>query len=147
MLQYLKEVLGFSAKEVEWSEVKKLPLYLRSNRQYSVLSIDSTDLLLIRMEAKSFNLAAFQKQWTKLMEYWIGDIVLCFEKLTTYQRKVLVEKRISFIVPGSQLYLPCLGMVLQERTASERKVSSKLSASSQALLLYLLYHNENTPLK
>lgn len=147
MLQYLKEILGMAAEEKAWSEVELLPLYLRNGRKYSVLSVEGAELLLIYMEAASFNLTAFQKQWKKLSEYWSGDPVLCFEKLTTYQRKALIEKRISFVVPGSQVYLPCLGVALQERVAAERKVVSKLSPASQSLLLYLLYRGGVTPLK
>jgi len=147
MLQYLKETLGITAEEAAWSEVEHLPLYLRNGRKYSVLSVEGAELLLIYMEAASFNLTAFQKQWKKLSEYWSGEPVLCFEKLTTYQRKALIEKRISFIVPGSQMYLPCLGVALQERAAAGRKAVSKLSPSAQALLLYLLYRSESAPLK
>ena len=143
MLQYLNETLGLSATETAWAEAKMLPQYLRSGRQYSVLDIDHIKLLLIRMESKSFNLTAFRKQLIKLSEYWSGEVVLCFEKLTAYQRKALVEQRISFVVSGSQLFLPCLGIVLQERTASGSKDVSRLSASSQYLLLYLLYKKES----
>ena len=85
MLQYLKETLGMTAEEAAWSEAEHLPLYLRNGRKYSVLSVEGAELLLIYMEAASFNLATFQKQWKKLSEYWIGELVLCFEKLTTYQ--------------------------------------------------------------
>ena len=147
MLQYLKETLGMAAEETAWSEVERLPLYLKNGRKYSVLSVEGAELLLIYMEAASFNLTAFQKQWKKLSEYWSGDPVLCFEKLTTYQRKALIEKRISFVVPGSQVYLPCLGVALQERVAAERKVVSKLSPASQSLVLYLLYRGGVAPLK
>ena len=147
MLQYLKETLGMAAEEAAWSEVERLPLYLRNGRKYSVLSVEGAELLLIYMEAASFNLAAFQKQWKKLSEHWSGEPVLCFEKLTTYQRKALIEKRISFVVPGSQVYLPCLGVALQERTAAGRRTVSKLSPASQSLLLYLVYRGEAAPLK
>lgn len=147
MLQYLNKTLGIDAKETYWNTTDILPLYLKAGRKYSVLCIENTKFLLIRMESKAFNLTAFQKQLKKLCEYWPDGVVLCFERLTAYQRKALVENKISFIVPESQLYLPCLGIVLQERTASEKKVVSKLSASSQSLLLYFLYNYETTPLK
>ena len=147
MLQYLKETLGMTAEEAAWSEAEHLPLYLRNGRKYSVLSVEGAELLLIYMEAASFNLTAFQKQWKKLSEYWSGEPVLCFEKLTTYQRKALIEKRISFVVPGSQMYLPCLGVALQERAAAGRRAVSKLSSASQSLLLYLLYRGEAAMLK
>ncbi len=146
MLQYLKDTLGLNAMEREWHGAEKLPLYLRSGRRYSVLSVDGSEHLLICMETSSFNLSAFQKQQKKLMDHWRGEIVLCFEALSAYQRKALIEKRISFIVPGSQVYLPYMGVVLQERNSSKRKTASKLAASSQFLLLCLLYGKENTPL-
>ena len=76
MLRYLKENLGMTAKEAAWSEVENLPLYLRNGRKYSVLSLEGAELLLIYMEAASFNLTAFQKQWEKLSEYWSGEPVL-----------------------------------------------------------------------
>lgn len=145
MLDYLKDVLGLSAKEKVWADANRLPLYLRSGREYSVLVIDNVELLVIRMEQSTFNLNAFKKQLKKLYEYWSKDIVLCFDRLTTYQRKALIEQRISFIVPGSQIYLPFIGVVLQERVENSKKEVLRLSPSSQQLFLYLLYHNEKNP--
>ena len=115
---------------------KSCPHYLRSGRTYSILSIEHTELLLIRIEADRFHFAAFLKQQKKLREYWAGEIVLCFDKLTSYQRKSLIENRVSFIVPGSQVYLPCLGILLQERTAAARKNIVRFTPASQFLLLY-----------
>lgn len=146
MLSYLNETLGLSAEERSWNTAEKLPLYLRSGRTYSILSLEHTELLLIRMETNRFHLSAFLKQQKKLSEYWGGEVVLCFDTLTSYQRKTLIENHISFIVPGSQLYLPCLGILLQERAASARKSIIKLSPSSQFLLLYFIYRREVAPL-
>lgn len=146
MLSYLNKVLGLTASEREWSEAGKLPLYLRNGRSYSILTIENTELLLIHLDADHFQFSAFQKQRKKLIDYWHGDFVLCFDKLTSYQRKILIENRVSFIVPGSQLYLPCLGIVLQERAATTRRKATKLSASSQFLLLHFIYERDQTAL-
>ena len=139
MLQYLKNVLGLSAEEAAWPDQQRLPLYLRGDRAYSVLSVNGVKFLLIRMSQAKFNLSAFLKQSKKLREYWPGGVVLCFDALTSYQRKALIEKGISFIVPESQLYLPCMGMVLQERAAVPPKSVSKFSSAAQHLFLFLLY--------
>lgn len=147
MILYLKETLGLSADETPWMDAKLLPLYLRSGRSFSVLSIENTAFLLIRTDTKSFHLSAFQKQRTKLYEYWAGEVILCFERLSAPQRKALIEAKLSFIVPGSQLFLPALGMMLQEKAVAERKAVSKLSAASQCLMLMLLYRAPSVPLK
>lgn len=146
MLSYLKEILGLSAMERTWSEADHLPLFLRSGRTYSILTIENTEFLLISLDAGQFHLSAFLKQRNKLLEFWKGEVVLCFGALTSYQRKALIENHVSFMVPGSQLYLPCLGTLLQERTAAVRKEITKLSPSAQFLLLYFIYRRDLTAL-
>lgn len=146
MLSYLNNILGFSATERPWEGADHLPLYLRSGRTYSVLTLENTEFLLIHLDADQFRLSAFQKQQHKLRELWRGELILCFPTLTSYQRKALIENHISFVVPGSQMYLPCLGILLQERMTSVRKEVSKLSAPAQFLLLYLIYRRELTVL-
>jgi len=143
MLYYLNETLGLSAKESEWITAKKLPLYLRNGREYSVLEINTFQVLVISINESSFNLSAFKKQMHKLKEYWQGEIVLCFKKLTNYQRKALIEQGLPFIVPGSQIYVPFLGIVLQEKREKQRKAISRFTPSSQVLFLYLLYYQNN----
>lgn len=146
MLSYLNETLGLCATERPWDDADRLPLFLRSGRTYSILTIENTDLLLIYLDVDQFQLSAFLKQRNKLLEFWKGDMVLCFRALTSYQRKVLIENHISFLVPGSQLYLPCLGILLQERTAAAQKAVSRLSPQSQFLLLYFIYCHNSTSL-
>lgn len=143
MLTYLKEILGIAADERPWAEAGRLPLYLRSGRKYSVLQLDGAELLVIHMEQDAFNLPAFRKQLVKLEEYWKGEIVLCFSQLTSYQRKTLITQGISFVVPGSQLYLPCLGMAFQERMPNKKMRGEHLPPIAQLLFLYLLYQDTN----
>ncbi|MCD7821646.1 MAG: MarR family transcriptional regulator [Clostridiales bacterium] len=64
--------------------------------------------------------------------------MLCFPSLTAYQRKALIENQVSFVVPGSQLCLPWLGMVLQERSQAPAKSVERLSWNAQLLTLLLL---------
>lgn len=64
---------------------------------------------------------------------------MCFKRLESRQRKALIEAKIPFIVPGSQVYLPFLGVILQERMKSVKAAPEKLSPSAQLVLLYLIY--------
>lgn len=138
MLAYLRDTLGLDVEQYPWEKEAKLPLYLRSGRKYSVLHVSGMECLCVELDAAHFRLSAFQKQQAQLAAYWPGQIVLCFPALTAYQRKVLIKNQISFVVPGSQLYLPWLGMVLQERSQTPTKPVEKLSWNAQLLTLLLL---------
>lgn len=139
MLDYLNQTLGVDARIIgPWAEVDKFPLYLRNGKKYSMMQIDEIKCVLIETDEKNFSLSAFQKQLTKL-PFKPEHIVLCFQRLDSRQRKALIEAKLPFIVPDSQVYLPFLGIVLQERKKLTKTVPEKLSAAAQLILLHLIY--------
>lgn len=142
MLEYLTELFGINAKSEIWEGEKMLPLFLRKGRRFSVLSFEDKTCLLVSINDDSFNLLTFQKHAKRIEENAPGPVVLCFEQLTSYQRKVLIENRMPFIVPNNQVYLPFLGTFFKERMKSSNKHVEQLSAMSQQLLLYLMVHHD-----
>lgn len=139
MLKYLNETLGLDAKIVSpWADADKLPLYLRNEKKYFLLQIYGIECVLIETDESKFSLSAFCKQITKLPS-GPEHIVLCFRHLDSRRRKALIEIKMPFIVPGSQVYLPFLGIVLQERMKSVKPNPKKLSAAAQLILLHFLY--------
>lgn len=138
MLDYLNQTLGLNATISPWEETEKFPLYLRSGKEYSRLHIGGTECVLIEADENSFSLPSFRKQAAKL-PVQSAYIVLCFKHLDSRQRKALIEAQMSFVVPGSQIYLPFLGIVLQERMKSVKPAPGKLSAAAQLILLYFIY--------
>ncbi len=138
MIQYLQSTLGMNIEAKPWEKEQTLPLYLRSGRRYSVLIIENKECLCIEIDAADFQIAAYTKQLHRLSSYWDGLVLLCFQSLTTYQRKALIEQHIAFVVPGSQLYFPQMGMILQERKAAPVKQTEKLSPAAQRMFLYFL---------
>lgn len=147
MLNYLQETLGFSAAELQWPLEKSLPQYLKSKRSYSILCIDNIQLLLIRIKESEFNIHTYLKQQEKLKQYWHEEIALCFDKLSPYQRKALIEQKLSFIVPESQLYIPSLGMLFQRKSPAAKQTIQKFTASTQHVFLFLLHHSSLFPMK
>jgi len=69
-----------------------------------------------------------------------ADIVLVFSTLASFDRKRLVQKRVPFIVPGRQVFLPGHFIDLRERGmgADTERQSDRLSMPSQVLLLFHL---------
>ena len=147
MIEYLRSVFGITASESPWKEADTLPRYLRSNCHYSILSFDGVNLLLMYIKQADFNVQSYEKQLVKIHDYWPGEIAIVFDQLSFYQRKTLIEQRIQFIVPGYQLYLPRLGVVLQEfsRKPSALPVVTTLSPVAQLVVLHMLYHPEHYP--
>ena len=146
MLEYLNDVLGFHAKIDAWEGEKSLPLYLRKGRGFFVLSFDDVICLLLSINNDSFSLNMFQKQMKRIEDNAPGPVVLCFAHLTSYQRKALIANRMPFIVPDSQVYLPFMGVFLRERMKSAEKQVEKMTAMSQHVFLYLLYHRDLQPI-
>lgn len=146
MLDYLNQTLGLEATIRPWTEADQFPLYLKSGKKYFLLHIGGVECVLIEADEKNFSLPAFRKQMAKLPAQ-PEHIVLCFNHLKSRQRKTLIEAQISFIVPGSQVYLPFLGVVLQERMKSAKAAPEKLSPAAQLILLCLIYGPDVQPIR
>jgi hypothetical protein len=76
---------------------------------------------------------------------WEGELIYVREQVASHQRKRLIEQRIPFIVPGNQLYLPMLGIDLREHFRKQRQRPLKFKPATQALVLHLLLHHDDTP--
>ena len=138
--EYLQNTLGFPIELRPWSGAALLPRYLSAGREFFLLNIAGKECLLVKIAVTSFRLSAFQKQLDKLPDNTPEHIVLCFNALSAHQRKALIESGLPFLVPGSQLYLPFLGAMLQERTKPLRAAPQKLSPTGQFLLLHYIYN-------
>jgi hypothetical protein len=70
--------------------------------------------------------------------------ILVFENITRRERLSLVRRRISFIVPGTQMFLPYLGIDFSERIKEQRtQVSPKLRPIAQEILIEYLSDSLN----
>jgi hypothetical protein len=144
VIEYIKDVLGIDAKIDKWNQINSVPYYLMRDKEYTVLQLLGTKCLVIDIKSDSFNIPQFLKQQIRLNEITDYPIILKFSTLTAYQRKALIENKMPFIVPGSQLYLPFLGIYLQEYYRNVPKIKEKFTSMAQFVFLYLLYNpNEN----
>lgn len=65
--------------------------------------------------------------------------LLILESLNSYQRRTLIDSRISFIVPNKQIYFPTLGVLMNERGLGVRpSASEKLSSVATAIIVLQL---------
>lgn len=146
--KFLNSTLGIKCKIQRFH--KKLPAFLSDDRTYEILIIEDQKFILVEYDQGAFKLPQAKKQLKALAKYcdYLPIIVLPF--MTAYQRKVLIEQHISFIIPDSQIYIPELGMLLGQTSRQKptsRKIQSALSGSAQLILIaYILglLSNQNT---
>jgi DNA-binding MarR family transcriptional regulator len=87
------------------------------------------------------------RQMREALGYLPSDqpLVMCFESLASYERRYLIEQKISFLVPGNQLYLLDLGIDLREYFHHKKKVPVRaLNPATQAMLLWFLQNHQLT---
>lgn len=137
-VEYIKKILGIKAYSHKWNLADNLPYYMQINK-YQLLSFLDNEYLMIIISTDEFDLSNFIKQMNNIKQYTRNPLILGFDRLTHYQRLALIKNNIPFIVPNNQLYLPFLGIVLQEHYKSQPPKKEKLTAMAQFLLLNLIY--------
>lgn len=142
MKSYLKDTLGLNVDLQTWNQINKLPAYLKKDREFMLLRVCGVESLVICVTAAEFQWTLFLKQKAELLEYCKYPIVLCFDKITSYQRKVLITSNQAFIVPDNQLFMPYLGISLQERFIPATEVKDQMTAMAQFILLYFWHQKE-----
>lgn len=144
MESYLKYTLGLHVTIRTWKDSNTLPDELREEKEYSLLDICGITSLVITVPASEFQLSVFLREREELRKYCDYPFVLCFDRITSYQRKCLIESGQAFIVPDNQLYMPFLGIALQEHFKAQSVAGTQLTAMAQYILLFFLYDKTNT---
>lgn len=138
--RYIEESLGFSGSSFRaWEGAKRLPFFLSSIYEFYEARLLSVDCLLVVCPGGNLPTPLkLQKQRDLLRELWPGEVVFVLGSLLSHNRKRLISRQISFVVPDSQLYLPFLAVDLRERAPVVTNELLKFSPSTQALFLYAL---------
>lgn len=143
---YVEETLGISLHFKEWPDKRKLPLFLRQEFDFAETRILGRPVLIAAAIAPEHSAAQVRKQFEVLQPRFYGDIVYLRQQIDAYQRKRLIGQRVSFIVPGNQLYLPTFAIDLREYFRKPKTPPAKLSPLAQVTLLYAIYHGDLLPL-
>lgn len=139
MESYLKYTLGLHVDIRAWMDTDTLPDELREEREYYLLEICGITCLVITMPASEFQMSVFLKERQQIQERCELPVVICFDRITSYQRKCLIEGGQAFIVPENQLFMPFLGIALQEHFKAAAVAGKQLTAMAQYILLYFIY--------
>ncbi|TFH47081.1 MAG: transcriptional regulator [Lysobacterales bacterium] len=144
--QYVSEVTGLDAIAIP-TDGGHLPYFI--SRQYGLyrLEISNTTLTAVFLkEEESFKPLQFVKHMQQIPSIDMETICIVAASLPTYVRKRLIERRIAFVMPGTQMYLPMLGMELRSRAWRNQPVNVKhFSPATQVVLIHWLLGRVNGP--
>ena len=145
--RYLDGVFGGSAQITPIRSKKGLPLLLTGNFDFCECSIqDACFLLMIDKNNLQLSPGEIAKQ-TSFAENLLGKMtVYATESMPAYRRNRLLEKKVQFIVPGKQLYLPRIGIILQEARNTRIREHERLSICAQEILLLFLNGYLDSPM-
>jgi hypothetical protein len=139
LTKYLANSLGIKITVTPWRGVERLPHYLKSSYRFvSAKLLNLNCLFMIDLNDQEQPPAVINKRLTSVQEKCPDEIIYVRERITTYNRKRLIEHKVPFIVPGNQLYLPMLAMDIREHLKKLRSKTTYLGPAAQALLIHLL---------
>ena len=132
------DTLGIQIIEKPFLDEKRFPIFLRN--EYDILQgeVENIPCLLLK-KIGDMNLAQMKKHMQVVTNYTDTPCVFVLDHVTDYQKKRLIELRISFIVPGKQLYMPFLGVVLSREYKKIKKPAQQISFAAQKIVLLAAY--------
>lgn len=141
-----KEIFGLNFK-AEKIDTKGLPVYMTAGRRFCRMSYQEMRFLFVHLsDDERFGIVALEKQAVFLSEQYGIPVAFGFPAVTKLQRDKLLERNIPFITDNGQLYLPFLGILLNDTFKKEKDAKrDKMMPATQALFLYMLYKSKGQP--
>ena len=144
---YIKSVLGIELEiqPLDNSILNNLPMYLREGyRWHKAILAGRTCILAELKDANDFGVAQIEKHFEQAKTTFNLPIIAVFGKMEAYNRKRLIERRVAFILPDKQLYMPEFFIDLKEYGKAVKKETKTLTPTAQQLfLLHILDRNQN----
>lgn len=146
LTDYLYRTTGISLHPVKWSGKTSLPYYLNETYDFYKADIFKTPVLIMEQTSPGEQTpATIRKHFDQVSKTWQGGIIYLSDTVAPYNRKRLIEYKVPFVIPDSQLYLPDLGIDLREHFRQVRQSRVQFSLSTQVLILYSIINRDPGP--
>jgi len=139
--KYLNEVLTIKAKIIPLrkSLLQALPLFLTSSYDaFETTVFEQTICLLLAKNKTAATPDNLLKQKLLIEKTLAMPAVFVFEKVVSYNVKRFIQKKINFIVPNKQMFVPDLMLDLRKMPATLPPKAENLTPIAQLLLLFHL---------
>lgn len=146
--EYIHQILGkdLEIKELSKEYTNKLPYIFKNNFNFYVTHLHNHELILVKVNKEdAFNAAQLRQQVVAIQKVLGEKIIIVTEDITAINRKRLIDQKISFIIPGKQMFLAELLIDIQD--FNKDKAFQKeflLLPSAQLILLYQILHKDDS---
>ena len=141
-MEYLAKTLGIDIYLENWNKDASLPYYLSDRYEFRKADFQGVDCIVMTPKGELDTLTAIKKHIDIVNAIEPVPALLELNSISSWRRKSLIGARIPFIVTGSQIYLPFLGVVLTEQFTENDVVKETLMPSSQLLFFSYLIQGE-----
>ena len=144
LLSYLDEIGGAGTHLApDPAAAKSLPVFVGRIYEPYRGHVFDRDYVLLVCTAKNQPTPGQVAKHAEIARTALGpNLVFVFPALPSFDRKRFIQRRIPFIVPGRQTYLPMVMIDLREKSPTRPAIGGRnaeaLSAPAQALLLFHL---------
>lgn len=122
----------------------KFPLFLRDGYTWYISNLNGRECIMAEINNdNSVTIATIENHFNQVTGILGLPVVGIFPELEAFVRKRLITKRIAFVVPNKQLYIPFFFVDIKEYTVGKNKVTAKLTPVGQLLLLYQILNRAN----
>ena len=139
--KYLQETVGLSVdiKNMPNEQLKKMPLYLEHAYRYFLLVLEGQSFILTEKDdAVSKTAGQLKKQSNSIRQYCEMPVIFVINNPSAQLKRKMIQERVNFIVPESQVYLPELLISLKDNGRQPQLFPELITPSAQLLLLYHL---------
>ena len=145
-MDYIEKTLGEPVTRQSWQGISKMPLYLHGTYSFTQATIGTQKCLMIAPNDELGTISAIKGNIKRIQSEWDYPVVLELKNLSRQRKETLIREKIPFVVHEKQLYMPFMGVALQEKSDAVKKLDvEKLSPSAQ-VLLFLFIYEKNEPL-
>lgn len=137
--KYFKSALGVEPKiqPLKANKLNALPLYITGEYTIQLINIYRHDFLLVNVK-NDFTTDRLRKHLNTISAAFNTNAIAVIAQLVAYKRLRLIEKKIPFIIPGKQMYLPDLLIDLKDFGNKPKELPVAMRPATQLLLLYHL---------
>lgn len=140
MKEFIEKTMHQKVELNEYDKINNFPLMYRVNYEFYIMKIEKQQCLLVKPKGET-GLVILRKQQKRIEQLTGLVCVLYLTRMNYYSRDKMLEEGIPFIWENRQIYMPFLGILLNQNEAREIKPCSRVSFLTQKLLLTALYQN------
>lgn len=140
-MEYLENTLKIKVEYIGVPKVS-LPRMLTARYDLKTVLLEKTQVVFCYAKMELDQLTKVRNHMGLISKSVKMIVVLVTKDLSARQRDALITAGIPFIYPNKQIYLPFMGVVLQERFKAMTENKEKLSPSAQVMLFYYLYQKK-----